>query len=298
MFKEKTIYNPSDIGFNIIMAGFLCFLTIAILYPLIYIVSASFSSPQAVIAGKVWLWPVNPTLMGYEAVFKNHRIITGFANSFYYMVAGTAINVVITILAAYPLSRKEFFGRNAFMSIFVFTMLFSGGLIPTFMVVRNLGIYNTRWAMLLPSAMSVWNVIITRTYFKTNIPDEIYEAGQIDGCSDIRFLISAVLPLSAPIIAVNILYYGVANWNAYFSALIYLRSPELHPLQIVLREILVLNTISPEVMQNYEIALRSQGLVDVIKYAVIVVASVPVLCLYPFIQKYFVKGVMIGAIKG
>lgn len=293
--KKCTI---SDTIFNILLYGFIWFATLVILYPLIYIVSASFSTPQEVVAGNVWLFPVKPSLLGYEAVFKNPRIMMGFTNSFIYMIAGTSINILFTVLAAFPLSRKEFFGRNIFMALFVFTMLFSGGLIPTYLLVKNLGIYNTRWAMIIPSAMSVWNVIITRTYFKTNIPDEMYEAGYIDGCSDLRFLAIIVLPLSAPIIAVNVLYYGVANWNTYFNALIYLRTQKLHPLQIVLREILVLNTVSPEVLKDYDIALRRQGLVEVIKYSVIVVASVPVLCLYPFIQKYFVKGVMIGALKG
>lgn len=299
MFKVfRKRYHTSDFIFNIILYSFIWFMTLAILYPLIYILSASFSSPRAVISGRVWLLPVELSLTGYEAVFKNARLLTGFANSLYYMTVGTAVNIVMTVLAAFPLSRKEFFGRNVIMGMFVFTMLFSGGMIPNYILVRNLGIIDTRWAMILPSAMSVWNVIVTRTFFKSTIPDEMYEAGQIDGCGDFRFLISIILPLSVPIIAVNILYYGVWNWNTYFNALLYLRKPQLHPLQIVLREILVLNTISPEILKDFDVMLRKQGLIDVIKYSVIVVASVPVLCIYPFVQKYFVKGVMVGAIKG
>jgi putative aldouronate transport system permease protein len=298
MAKFQKKFNMSDTVFNIMLYGFIWLSFLAILYPLIYILSASFSAPRAVISGRVWLYPVELSLTGYEAVFKNSRILIGFANSLYYMFFGTAVNIVLTVLAAFPLSRKEFYGRNLIMGFFVFTMLFSGGLVPLYLLVKNLGIYNTRWAMILPTAMAVWNVIISRTYFKTTIPDEMYEVGQIDGCSDFRFLMRIVLPLSGPIIAVNVLYYGVANWNSYFNALIYLRTPKLQPLQIVLREILVLNTISPEVLKDYDVMLRKQGLVDVIKYSVIVVASVPVLCLYPFVQKYFVKGVMIGAIKG
>lgn len=290
--------SKGDVVFNVFLYSFLCFALLIVAFPLIYIVSASFSSPQAVIAGRVWLWPVDFTLKGYEAVFKNSQIMTGFMNSFIYMFAGTSINLTMTLLAAFPLSRKELKGRNIVMALFVFTMLFSGGLIPSYLLIKDLGLLDTRWALLIPAAMSVWNVILTRTYFQATIPDELYEASKIDGANDITIFLKMAIPLAAPIIAVNALYYGVGHWNTYFSALIYLKSAELFPLQIILRNILVLNRIDPTMMVDLDTLQRKQGIVDVIKYAVIVVASIPVLCIYPFVQKYFVKGVMIGSIKG
>lgn len=275
---------------------FLCL--VVVLYPLIYVVSASFSSPQAVITGKVWLFPVKPTLMGYEAVFKNSQIITGFANSFFYMIVGTIVSLAMTLLAAYPLSRKEFSGRNIISVIFIFTMLFSGGLIPSYLLVKNLGLVDSRWALIIPSAMSVWNVIIARTYMQTTIPDELYESAQLDGCNDIRFFISIVLPLSIPVIAVLALYYGVSKWNTYYEALIYLKTQKLYPLQIILRNILILSNTDPTMVKDFDALIRKQGLIDLVKYSVIVVASVPVLLIYPFVQRYFLKGVMVGALKG
>lgn len=297
--KKKTIdESKGDKVFDVLMKIFLWASLIIVLYPLIYVVSASFSNPSDVFAGKVWLFPVNPTLVGYKAVFKNNQIITGFLNSIFYLFVGTGISLVLTVLAAYPLSRKEVVGRDFLSGIFVFSMMFSGGLIPTYIVVKELGLINTRWAIILPSALSVWNVIMTKTYFKTTIPDELYEAAQIDGCSDIGYLFKIILPLSTPILAVMFLYYGVAYWNSYYSALIYLTDEKLFPLQVILRNILVMNNIDPTMINDVEVIKRRQGLVDVIKYSVIVVASLPVICIYPFVQKYFVKGVMIGAVKG
>lgn len=271
---------------------------IVIAYPLIYIVSASFSDSHAVLSGKVWLWPVSPTLLGYETVFKHHLIWTGFSNSIYYTVAGTLINVVMTLLAAYPLSRKDFYGNNAFMFLFVFTFMFSGGLIPTYLLVKDLGLLNTTWAMLLPGALSVWNTIITRTYFQTTIPHEMLEAAQIDGCSDFQFLWKMVIPLSGPIIAVITLFYAVGHWNSYFSALIYLNNPKLFPLQLVLRDILVRNEIDMGMITDVREAAERDALRELLKYSLIVVATVPLLMVYPFVQKYFVKGIMIGSLKG
>ncbi|MCJ8014739.1 carbohydrate ABC transporter permease [Paenibacillus sp. KQZ6P-2] len=284
--------------FDVIIHLVLCVGFIVVAYPLLYVVSASFSNPQAVVSGKVWLFPVNPTLQGYAAVFKNPQIVTGFMNSLFYMIVGTLLNIVMTVIAAYPLSRKELQGRNVVTLFFVITMFFSGGLIPSYLLVKNLGLLDTRWALIIPAAMSVWNVIITRTFFQVTIPQELYEAAQIDGAGDFRFLVSIAIKLSAPIIAVMALYYGVGHWNTYFSALIYLKSPELFPLQIILRSILVINNIDPTMVVDFEVLQRKQGLTDVLKYSVIVVASVPVLLIYPFVQKYFVKGVMIGSIKG
>jgi multiple sugar transport system permease protein/putative aldouronate transport system permease protein len=260
-------------------------------------VSASFSDPAAVIGGKMWLWPVGFNADGYAAVFEHNKIMLGFGNSIFYAVAGTLINVVVTILAAYPMSRKDFAIRNVLMVLFVFTMLFSGGMIPTYLVVKELGLLDTRWALLLPGAMSVWNMIITRTYFQANIPVELLEASQLDGCNDFRFIRSIVLPLSGPIIAVISLFYFVGHWNMYFQALLYLRSQELYPLQLVMREILIQNDVDTAGYGGKD-AEELERLKQMLKYALIVVSSLPVLALYPFIQKYFVKGIMIGSLKG
>ena len=298
MVSGKLIRNRQDNIIHFIFTFLLILSTILVLWPVIYIVSASFSSPNAVISGKVWLLPVEPNLKGYAAVFRNRNILSGFANSFFYMIVGTLVNILFTILAAYPLSRKEFKARNLFTGFFVFTMLFSGGLIPLYLVVKNLGLLNTRMSLILPTALSVWNLIIMRTYFQSSIPDEMYEAATIDGCSDFNFLWRIVIPLSGPIIAVLTLYYGVSHWNRYFEALIYLKSGELFPLQLILRSILISNEIDPIMIADVDELIRKQGLVDLLKYSTIVVASVPVLCIYPFVQKYFVKGVMIGSLKG
>lgn len=275
----------------------LSFLLVIFLYPLIFIVSSSFSSTDAVVAGRVWLWPVDFSLEGYKAVFAYKQIWTGYGNSLFYMIVGTAINITLTILAAYPLSRKDFYGRNFFMFLFLFTMLFSGGLIPNYLLVKELGMLNTRWAMMIPNAMSVFNVIITRTYFKMTIPDELHEASKMDGCSDFRFLRSVVLPLSGPIIAVMGLFYAVGHWNAFFNALIYLRDQQLFPLQLILNNILVQNEVDPEMFMDIESQAAIAGLRELLKYSLIVVASIPVLVIYPFVQKHFVKGVMIGSLK-
>lgn len=288
----------SDIVFNIVNNIFLIICLVVVLYPLIYILSASFSSPQAVTSGKVWLFPVDFSLEGYKAVFEDDSIITGYANTIFYTVVGTALNLVMTIMAAYPLSRKDFYGRDIFMFFFTFTMIFNGGLIPTYLLVSQLGLINTRWVLIIIGAISVWNVIITRTYYQNTIPDELLEAAQLDGCSDIRFIWSVVLPLSKAITAVLVLFYGVGHWNEFFNAFIYISKKELYPLQIVLRDILVMNSIDPNMVVDTELMVAKQGLADLLKYSLIIVASVPILCLYPFVQKYFVKGVMIGSIKG
>ncbi|GAA4877446.1 carbohydrate ABC transporter permease [Paenibacillus vulneris] len=290
--------TKSDQVFTVVNYTILSLFLITILYPLIYVVSASISSSEAVISGKVWLWPVHPSLEGYSAVFKHKLIWSGFMNSIYYTVAGTLINVVMTILAAYPLSRKDFYGKNVFMFLFVFTMMFSGGLIPTYMLVKDLGLLNTTWSMLLPGALGVWNMIITRTYFQTTIPDELLEASQLDGCTDFQFVWKIVLPLSGPIIAVIALFYAVGHWNSYFNALIYLKKQSLYPLQLVLRDILVQNDVDMNMLMDVAEQAKREGLRELLKYSLIVVATVPLLVVYPFVQKYFVKGIMIGSLKG
>ncbi|MFF0270279.1 carbohydrate ABC transporter permease [Kribbella sp. NPDC004536] len=272
---------------------------IMVAVPLIYIVANSFSSPSAVSAGKVLLWPVEPSLKAYKEAFSDPLIMKGYLNSFIYAVSGTLISVTLTIAIAYPLSRRTFFGRNVIMSVLIFTMLFSGGLIPTYLVVQDLGMLNTRWAMVIPSAIGVWQVIIARTFFRSTIPDELYEAATIDGASDLRFLWSIVLPLSKPVIAVIALMYAIFQWNSYFDALIYLKDPGLYPLQIVLRNVLILNTLTGSTTTtNLAQQLEQQQLANVLKYALIVISSLPVLVIYPFVARHFTKGVMVGAVKG
>jgi putative aldouronate transport system permease protein len=284
--------------FNAVNYAILSVYLLIVLYPLVYIVSASFSSPAAVTSGLVRLWPVDPTLIAYETILRDPAIVRGFLNSVFYATVGTAINVTLTLLAAYPLSRKNLRGRGPIMFFFFFTTLFSGGLIPTYLVVRDLGLLNTRWALILPTALSVWNLIITRTYFQTAIPDELLDAATIDGANDFRFLRDVVLPLSGPIIAVNALFYAVGHWNAYFDALIYLTDESLFPLQLVLREILVQNQTNLRMTGDVTSMLARENLADLLKYALIVVATVPLLLVYPFVQKHFVKGALIGSLKG
>lgn len=299
--KSRTQFKNSSLAdkiFIIFVYVSMTLIFLVVLLPLVYVVSASFSDPQAVISGKVFLWPVNPTLRGYAAVFKNTKIMSSFANSLFYTVTGVVINLVMTMLCAYPLSRKEFTARNKLAALFVFTMYFSGGLVPTYMVVQKLGLIDSRLALLIPSAMSTYNMIICRTYMVNSIPDEMYEAASMDGCTPFRYLTKIVTPLCKPILAVMTLYYGVAKWNSYFDAMLYLKDQKLVPLTIVMREILIQNQIDYTMVSDVSAVAAQRGLTDLLKYSTIVVASLPVLIIYPFVQKHFVKGVMIGAVKG
>lgn len=291
-------YAFSDLSFDIVNRIFMVFCTVVVLYPIIYIVSSSISSANAIIAGRVWLLPVEPSLKAYEAVFRNKQVVTGYMNSIIYTAGGSLISVLLTIAAAYPLSRKFLPGRKFFTGMFVFTMLFSGGLIPTYFIVRNVGLIDTRWAIILPNALSVWNLMVTLTYFKTSLSEELFEAAVLEGASDFRMLISIVLPLSQAIIAVIALYYAIGLWNSYFDALIYLKSSSKFPLQIILRNILIINQSDLSMGADMVAMARRQGMADVMKYALIVISSAPLLMIYPFVQKYFVKGVMLGSIKG
>lgn len=296
--QYKVKLSKEDYIYNIINYILLTFFILLVLYPLIYIVSASISDHKAVVSGKVWLFPVGLNVNAYKAVFGNDSILKGYANSLLYMSFGTFISVSLTILAAFPLSRKEFYGKGIFMGIFLFTMLFSGGLIPTYLVIKKLGLLDSRLAIILPNSLGIWNVIVTRTYLKSTITDELYESAQLEGCTDIKFLFSFVLPLSGSILAVMTLYYAVGIWNSYFDALIYLKSSDKFPLQIILRNILILNQSDGGMIKDISVIARKQGLADVMKYALIVVSSAPLLIIYPFVQKHFVKGVMIGSVKG
>jgi len=286
-----------DRMFLIVITLMLVVLLLVVLVPLVFIVASSFSSAEAVNAGRVSFWPVDFTLHAYQVALSNSQVLQGYYNSFIYAAAGTLISVTLTVAIAYPLSRKSFYGRNVIMTLLIFTMLFSGGLIPTYMVVQDLGMLNTRWALLIPNAIGVWQVIIARTFFANSIPDELYEAAMLDGASDLRTLRSVVLPLSKPLIAVLALMYTIYQWNTYFDALVYLKDPDLFPLQIVLRNILILNTPRAGAVDLAE-SMRQQQLANVLRYALIVISSLPVLIIYPFVARHFTKGVMVGAVKG
>lgn len=288
----------SDRIFGRATAVLLTLFAVSVLYPLIYVVSASVSNPADVNAGKMWLWPVDVTLKAYHQVAKYHSIWLGFLNSLTYAVGFTVVSVALTLLAAYPLSRRDLYGVGWLMVPFLIPLFFNGGIIPTYLVIRDLGLLNTRWAMILPGALTAWNVIIARTFFRVTIPHELLEAARIDGCSDWRFFLRIVIPLSKPIIAVIALFAAVASWNGYFNALIYLTNDNLFPLQLVLRQILILNTVDVSQVTDAAQLLQRQELRDLLKYAVIVIASIPPLLVYPFVQKYFVRGVMIGSVKG
>lgn len=270
-------------------------LLVIFLYPILFVIISSFStrvSPALI--------PERFSLIGYQAVFEYKAIWTGYTNAVYYTVLGTLVSLAVTIACAYPLSRRDMPGSNVIMGLCVFTMYFSGGLIPTYLVVRDLKLLDSVWALILPGALSVYNMIVMRTYFQTQIPGELLEASQLDGCTNMRFLIRIALPLSMPIIAVVSLFYAVSYWNSYFNAMIYLESRAKYPLQIFLREILVLNSmdLTQDMGMDPELIVQLQARKNVMKYALIVVSSLPVMLLYPFIQKHFVKGIMIGALKG
>ncbi len=293
----KRIKNsPTDrvfmLGVYILLATFL----LVVLLPLLYIVASSFSDPLAVSSGRVTFWPIDFTLEGYQRALSDNSILTGFGNSLFYTLAGTVISVVLTVAVAYPLSRSSLWGRRGITFFLVFTMLFAGGIIPTYLVVQNLGMLDTRWALILPQAIGVWQVIIAVAFFRSSIPDELYEAAQLDGASDLRFLWSVVLPLSKPLLAVIALMYAIAQWNSYFDALLYLRDPSLYPLQLVLRNVLILNQAAPGL--DAAAAMERQQLADLMKYSLIVISTVPVMLVYPFVAKFFNKGILIGAVKG
>ena len=283
---------------------YLCIALVIVLYPLIYILSASISSPQAVNSGQMWLFPKDITWAGYELVFNNPKIWNGYLNTIIYTVVGTLLNLAVTLPAAYALSRSDFIGRGWFMGFILLTMFFSGGLVPTYLVVKNLGLIDTMGALILPVAASVWNIVVARTFFQSTIPKELQEAAHIDGCTNIKLFWKIVLPLSAPIIAVMALFYGVGHWNSYFSSLIYLNSEAKYPLQMVLRQILVLQEMSAEttgaaISGDIAQAMNSKAeTASLIKYGVIVVSTLPIIAVYPFLQRYFVQGVMIGSVKG
>lgn len=278
---------------------FLTLLLIVVLYPIIYIISASFSSGSALMTGKVRLLPVELTLDSYKAVFKYNSIWTGYKNSIIYATVGTVISIVLTLFAAYPLSRDDFQGKRVFNSIFLFTMIFSGGLIPSYLLIKDLGLTDSMWAIVLPGAVNAYNVIVARTFFKQTLTKELLEASQVDGCSDFKFFYKITIPLSKPIIAVLSLWVIVGLWNGYFNPMLYINSADKYPLQLVLRRILLLSEVdlTSSNIDPAQIA-KNRYLSEMLKYATIIVSSLPLMIIYPFIQKNFVKGVMIGSVKG
>lgn len=291
--------SKTDNMVDVVIYVILAFCLVVTAYPFIFAISASFSSTHAVMSGSVRFLPVEPTVYAYSIIFKNSKILTGYLNSIIYTAVGTGINLTLTMLCAFCLSRRDFYGKSIMNALLVFTMFFSGGMIPTYLLVKKLNMLNTIWAMVLPNAMNAWYVIITRTYLSSSIPEELYEAAELDGCSVYKTLALITVPLSGPIMAVIGLYVAIGIWNGYFDAFMYLTKSEMQPLQIVLRDILLLNKMDANMLGGdvKDLAMR-QGLSILLKYAVIVVASVPLICVYPFVQKYFVKGMMIGSLKG
>jgi len=293
----KVKETRADRVFVIMAYVLLTIFLLVVLLPLLNVIASSLSSPRAVSSGQVLFWPVEITLRGYTEALGNPAIVSGFANSIFYTVVGTAISVAGTVAIAYPLSRSNLFGRKVITGGVVFTMLFTGGVIPMYLVVQSLGLLDTRWSMLLPNAIGVWQVIIAMVFFRSSIPDEVYEAAQLDGASELRILWTIVLPLAKPLVAVIALMYAIMQWNSYFDALLYLRNEDLQPLQLVLRGLLVLNDTGASGGDVTE-QLRRRELADLLRYSTVVIATVPMLVVYPFVAKYFNKGIMVGAVKG
>jgi len=295
--KIFTRETKGDIALIIALYTLLIFISLNVLYPIIYVISSSFSSPNAVNAGKVVFLPVEFTLIGYERILQYTPLWTGFMNSAIYAFGSGILGTTITLLAAYPLSRKNFVGKNAIMLYLAFTMFFGGGLIPYYLLLSKLHMIDTRWVMIVPGAVSVFHMIIARTFLQSNIPDELFDAASVDGCGHFQFFWSVVLPLSKPLIAVLFLFAAVGAWNSYFNALVFLRSQELMPIQIVLRNILIQN----QQFGNYglvSVEMQKLKMNDLLKFGMIVIGSLPLMIAYPFVQKHFVKGVLIGSIKG
>ncbi len=296
--KKDLIYTTGDKIFICVINIFMIIAMIIVAVPVLNVIASSFSSPKAVAGGKVGIWPVGFTLKGYQLVLENGKLIIGYKNTIFYTVAGTVLNIFMTTIAAYPLSRRDFKAGGVLMKIYTFTMYFGGGIIPSYLLMRSLGLINTRWAMILPGAISVYNMIVMRTYFQTNIPTELLESTKIDGCSDFRFLVQFAVPLSKAIMAVMVLFYAIGHWNDFFNAYLYISDEKKYPLSIFFQMLLGgVITKGMDTAQEGMFADR-QDYNQLLKYSLIMLTCVPVWCVYPFIQKYFVQGVMIGSLKG
>lgn len=298
-------YSWGDRIFLTIVYGTLILVSLICLYPLFFTVIASVSDAYAIYRGEVSFWPKGFTMEAYQMVLANDSIWRGYANTIFYTVTGTMLNLFLTIPAAYALSKSRVYGRNFLMTIFLITMYFSGGMIPTYIMMDKLNLINTPWVLILSGGLSVYNTIVTRTFFQNNIPETLYEAARIDGANEFRIFVQLALPLSKPILAVMTLYYAVAHWNSYFTAMIYIQDKDLYPLQMILRSILILNenAFTAALESDIDTAVlmdlaHKSYLVTTMKYALVFIASAPMLAIYPFIQKYFVKGVMVGSVKG
>ncbi|WP_125776473.1 carbohydrate ABC transporter permease [Antribacter gilvus] len=292
--------TPGDVAFSALVAITLALVVFVTLYPIYFVVIASMSSPQLVQSGAVWFLPQGISWFGYEQILSDQRIWTGYRNTLLYTVVGTAVNMLVTIPAAYALSRREFVARKPLMFFFAFTMFFNGGLIPTYLLYKEIGLLNNMWVFILPTALNVYNLIIARAFYENSIPEELHEAARLDGANDFQFFALVALPLSKAILSVIMLYYLVQHWNDFFTGLVFIRDYDKQPLQIVLRDILISNSAfaggaggAGGTGGGY-----GQQYADQIKYGVIVVSTLPVVILYPFLQKYFEKGVMIGSVKG
>ena len=295
--KRKISETRADRVFDVMNYVILTICLLLVAYPLYFVVIASISDPVDVNAGKVILYPVKATMDGYRRILEYKSFFTGYRNTLVYTGVGTLVNMLLTVPAAYALSRKDLVGRNFFMMMIAFTMIFSAGLIPTYLHIRDLGLIDTMWALILPGAVSTWNLIVARTFFQQSIPDDLLEAAQLDGATNAQFFAQIVLPLSKSILAVLVLFYAVGHWNTYSNALYYIISDDKRPLQLVLRSILFENTMGDMVEDASNLAAQ-QRLGDLIKYGIIIASSLPLMILYPFLQRYFIQGVMIGAVKG
>lgn len=291
----------ADKIYDIVNFTFLTILFVIVLYPLYFVVIASFSDPSAVGTGRVFLFPKGFNLNGYELIFNYKQLWIGYRNTLLYTIGGTLLSVSLTLMTAYAFSRKDMVGRGFIVTLFIIPMFIHGGLIPTYLLVRNLHMLDNPLTVIILGCVSMWNIIITRTFFQSTIPHELFEAAKMDGCGNISYFTKVVLPLSKAIIAVLVVFAAVGQWNSFFNALIYLNDRNLIPLQLVLREILTSQT---QMMQQLEMGIGDQDmaqktfLAESVKYGIIIVSSLPVLCIYPFAQKYFVQGVMIGSLKG
>lgn len=297
--KKKSHYVGTDRIFDIVNYCIMAILVLVFVWPLWFVVIASISNPDAVWAGKIILFPQDVTFTCYERIFEYKQIWIGYRNTILYTVAGTTLNVVMTVLVAYPLSRKDLLFGGFFTRMFMVTMYFGGGLIPSYLLVQRLGMVNTPLALIIPGAVSFFNVIIAKSFFTNTIPDSLEEAASIDGANTWTYFLKIVLPLSKAIVAILVLYYAVGHWNSYFGALIYINDPDLQPLQLVLRNILI-NDSTVDMMESMDMTeqIERMRIAQTMKYGIIIVSAAPLLCIYPFIQKYFVKGVMVGAVKG
>lgn len=300
--KKKIKRSREDVIYDAVIFVILTLILIIVAYPLYFIIISSISDPKAVAGGKVIFKPIGFTLQGYAEVFKDDRIMKSFFNSLVYTTCGTLLNLAVTLPTAYALSRTKFFAKKFVTTFYMITMFIGGGMIPTYLVVQKTGLLDSMWALIIPGALSVYNMIVARTFFQQNISEELYEAAEIDGCGHGRFFFGIALPLSGAITAIMVLYYGVGHWNSYFNALLYMQTEDKFPLQLVLRSILVQNEAQLSqgalTVAARETMEKKRQLAELMKYSLIIISSIPVMVIYPFIQKHFVKGVMIGSVKG